>query len=700
MPIRRRRPHLAWLRTLLLLALLAVVVGVVGLFLFGRAGKRQEPPQVAEEAGLATEGTTLIGRDFDYTYTEGERPLFRIRGQSIRADREDTLYLDGVALTLYDPEGRAYHAESRIASFSRARNEGELSGKVRLQGPDGVDFRSEVLQIVDKGRVLIAPKPVQIGFLGKYVARAETLQFHLERELYMLVGKVVVRSVAGIQPPVLLRSGHLEYDRPRRQLKVEGIEQKAALIRGEDQLQAARINAFLTPDEGSLTLVRAIFQVTGRAMADVEGEGRTLVRFNADDLTVLIPPGAPGAPSQPRQVELDSEKRGGVVLRALGGGFSRVLTAKRVVGRMGNGALQTASAFRGVEVRESAGRGGPERVVSGEYAEVSFQPDGQIARVNLNGQVHYSDPEVNATGQRGTMDFASQRGEFFGTPVDVRSKRGRLLAPHAVYTSGNGLLHADGGVRATMEQEREAGGTLSASLPGQEEGPVRVESSEAFWRDKPRSFLFRGNVRAWQGESLLTAADLRGDEEGTGAGKVTASGGVKSLWIPRAQPAEAVQPAASRAEAPRKPIEVTAAQLVYNRPPGGAEDQGLLTYSGDVKVEQEGRTLLCRELVVELGEENRAETMTCTGSVRISDPAGGRDVEGERAVYHVAERRIEVFGDPVTMRDRDGNQVRGRRLIYYLDDARVEVKGQAEAAPPEPAAAPPPGSGGGRGGGT
>ena len=61
------------------------------------------------------------------------------------------------------------------------------------------------------------------------------------------------------------------------------------------------------------------------------------------------------------------------------------------------------------------------------------------------------------------------------------------------------------------------------------EGPVHVESQEAFWRQQPSSFLFRGDVRAWRGENLLLAPELRGDRE---ADQLVATGGVKTLWFP------------------------------------------------------------------------------------------------------------------------------------------------------------------------
>jgi lipopolysaccharide export system protein LptA len=80
----------------------------------------------------------------------------------------------------------------------------------------------------------------------------------------------------------------------------------------------------------------------------------------------------------------------------------------------------------------------------------------------------------------------------------------------------------------------------------------------------------------------------------------------------------------------------------------------------------------------------------------------GRLITGDKAVYDLDTRRMEVTGEKVTMRDREGNVVQGKRVIYLVDDGKVEVKGKddrpaAPAATPIPTpipAATPPGGGG------
>ena len=97
---------------------------------------------------------------------------------------------------------------------------------------------------------------------------------------------------------------------------------------------------------------------------------------------------------------------------------------------------------------------------------------------------------------------------------------------------------------------------------------------------------------------------------------------------------------------------------------------------------------------VDLDDKRQAKSMVCTGDTKINDPQVGRTILGQRAVYHVADKQVEVFGDPVTMKDKDGNQIRGKRAIYAMDTGKGEVKGKDETAPaatpaPTPATAHP-----------
>ncbi len=682
-----RRPNIARLRKLLLLAMILVVVAVGGLFMFGQMGQKDMRRQVEEgEASEAGEGTALIGEDFDYTFTEREKPLFRIRGASIRANQAGTVFLDDVGVTLYDEQGRAYHVESREASFSRESNEGKLQGNVILKGPQGLQLRTSQLHINEKGRVLVSPKPVVMRYADLYVARAQNLRVNLNDEMFILAGDTRVDSLPGAEIPIALSADRTIYERKTRLLRVEG---NAMLRRGQEQVKAQKLSAHLTDDEKGLAFVRAMFNVSGRIAGD--SPQATVVRFAGRDLAVQM---QPGAENQPRKVVLEGGEKNRAMIETVGAGLTRTLTGLQIEGMMANGVMTQAEAFGGVDLKETTRATGDKetRRATGMRAQAGFRPDGQLATIELINKVTFRDAETRATGKRAALDLDSGRGEFFGDPmVEAVSKRGRMTAPRVVYNVEHQILNAVGGVRAVMEQVADS--DLAGTPLGQGEGPVHVESREAFWRQEPSSFLFRGDVRAWRGENLMLTAELKGDKT---ANELTAAGGVKTLWIPTAKDTAKAQgkttakttakTAAGDPKVKRAPVEVVAQEMSYR------EGAGILSYRGGVRVVQEGKTLTCDKLDVDIAEDNKAEKMTCTGDTKLNDPQGGRLITGQKAVYDLTARRMDITGDKVTMRDREGNQVQGRRVIYFVDDGKVEVKSKDES-PAAPAGASGAGSG-------
>jgi lipopolysaccharide transport protein LptA len=104
-----------------------------------------------------------------------------------------------------------------------------------------------------------------------------------------------------------------------------------------------------------------------------------------------------------------------------------------------------------------------------------------------------------------------------------------------------------------------------------------------------------------------------------------------------------------------------------------------------VRVEQQGTTLACQKLDVTMNEEKKPQVMTCTGQAKLNDPKGGRQIEGETAVYRLNQRDVEFTGDKVTMKDREGNVVQGKRVVYLIDTGKVEVKGKGQGQATSPA---------------
>jgi lipopolysaccharide export system protein LptA len=339
-----------------------------------------------------------------------------------------------------------------------------------------------------------------------------------------------------------------------------------------------------------------------------------------------------------------------------------------------------------------------ERRATGDRAVGSFGPEGELSSVELTGDVVLLDGSLEATGrravydrlqeraelegdvvltdagrratgERGVFDLVQDRAELFGRPAVVETERGRMEAPRLRYTRADGLAHGTGGVRARLEEAEES--ALGGTPLGRGDGPVWVEAEEGYFRDRPRTFLFQGRVRAWRGDDLLVADELRGDEP---EDRLVATGDVRTLWVP-----EKDGPEAGEADAP---LEVRAPELVYRK------SRRLLTYSGGVVARQEGRTMACREMELELAEGGGVAELVCTGAARVEDPVQGRTLTGERLLYHPDRRVVEVeaaAGGKVTMKDREGNVIEGPRMIYDLDADRVQVVGRSgETAAPAP----------------
>jgi lipopolysaccharide export system protein LptA len=88
---------------------------------------------------------------------------------------------------------------------------------------------------------------------------------------------------------------------------------------------------------------------------------------------------------------------------------------------------------------------------------------------------------------------------------------------------------------------------------------------------------------------------------------------------------------------------------------------------------------------VDLGEDHQARTMICTGDAKVNDPKVGRKISGQKAVYRVSQRQVDITGEPVAMSDKDGNLVNGKRVLYYVDDGRAVVQGKEGEENPAPA---------------
>lgn len=665
MPVRPRRPPVAGLRRLLLVVVVGGALALVAVYLVGRSRRPAPPPRAAGGSGATPGGEiTLIGQGFEYTQTDKGRKVFRLRGDSLKVRQGNQVLLDGVGLTLYNEAGAPYEVASREATYDQQEQSALLTGEVVLKGPGGIEVATEGLRLGAGGKAVDSTGAVAFRYGQAYAGRADSLRANVPKDLLILGGNARVDSLPGTEPPLALTAQRLLFERDRHQVRAD---YEVELRRGSDVLRAGRLNVLLSADDRRVEFLRARWEVSGvlatGAGAAADGRAASTVTFRGEVLSAIMAQDG----RSPRSVELEGTATAPLQLdsRSAGGPVD-TLTAGYAVASFTGGELVRVEAFDQPQLTETAA-GAPHQVLRRMRAEritASFAAGGRLAAVAADGSVDYRAADLAATGERLRYDAAGGRGEMFGAPVRASSARGELVAPRVAFEEKSRILRADGGVRATLA-EAEAGGLAGSPLAAGE-GPVRVEATEAFWRDQPRSVLFQGDVRAWQGKNLLLAAALHGDETAAGDA-LSATGGVKTVWTP-APPAGA---AGATGEPADGPVEITAEEMDYDR------QVGVLRYRRQVRVDQEGRALACSDLVVALDERGRATTMTCTGEVRLTDRVAGNTATGERAVYDLASRAVEIEGEPVRLTKADGARVEGRRVLYDLarGSARVLAEG-------------------------
>lgn len=687
---RPRRPPVALLRRLLLALLALGVVVIVLSFIL-----RREPPVPAPRptGGPAPEEElTLLGEGFEFTQSEEDRPVFHIRGESIKVRRGNVVLLEEVGITLYDEEGTPYHVQADEARYDRESGDATLDGSLRMMGPDGMVLTADELIIRSEGQsVQTAGGRVEVLYGGVYRGTADRFVGRLRRNIFALAGNAEVTRLDRDPAPVL-RAASITY---QREESLVAADLNVSLRRGEDVLTADKLIVFLTPEAGDVEAVRARGAVDGRlavaasdAAPPVGDEARQPAagQVRGDSLMVFF-----DQSGRAERAELEGVPGVPATLVSEGsGGLDDTLTAAKIETRVradGGQDVTASGAPRLVETRRGGDPEAPLRVMTAARMTAVIAAEGGVERLDafaglaggaLGGDVVYQDAEATVTGDRLAYRAAEGVAEMTGDPVHAVTGRGELYAPQVTWEQASGVLRAEGGSRAVLAEGSAAG--IDGSPLGSGEGPVLVESASAFWRDEPQAVLFRGGVRAWRGKSLLLADELRGERR-DGAEVLTASGGVRTVWT-----GAAGDGARGDEEADGVPVQVTAQSMSYRRPLG--REEGTVVYREQVRAEQGERVLVCRELEIDLDEEGQAERMTCTGRVELEDRATGNTATGERAVYELGARTIDITGQPVVLTRDDGSEIAGRRVLYDVDAGRARVLSGPGAAESDTAEAP------------
>lgn len=614
--------------------------------------RETEPPvprSVADDPDSPVESpdVVLAAEGFEYEVIDEGVTLFLIRSNRMVSDREDRFVLDGVLLSMEEENGDRFTISSDRAVYDLESKNATLEGSVVMSGPDGVELRGELFDLLNGGRVLESRSPpVRYRLSDGYEGRATSVRLNVFRDSVLLRGDVEITSPPGAEPAVRLTAGRVLYQKQESLLRSEG---GVLFRRGEDWLSSQRLSVTLARAEGrelgDIRFVQGRWDVTGRLALESDPDRPGSLEFTAQAMGIAFAEGGDRVDS----VTLEGDGQQAELRLDDGTGLRRSLVAPSIFTSFADGVVSRLETYRPSVLEESLALAGatPLRRLCSDALSARLGRDGTLDDLLLEGSVDYGDGRLVLTGDRLSGDPEAEL-RLDGEPARILFEENDVEALKVVYSRPEGSLAASGAVRASG---LERSGVELAS--GDRGAPVLVTADRATWTDEPSEVFFRGSVRAWQGENFLLADQLRALE---GGDRLTGEGNVRTVWRPSASDEEA-----------RSPIEVNAEEFTYLR------QERQLDYSGKVRAHEAGRTLRCDDLEVLMDEERRIESLLCQGNAVVEDRVNGRTARGEEAHYTPGDRLVLITGTPVVLEQSDGTQIEGRRLRYDLDSGQVKI---------------------------
>lgn len=649
------------LRTAVLVVLVVVVVGGAGLWWLGRS---VGPGSRSEREPSGTPERSLPQGTFEFTASEGDRPLFRVRASGSGPGADGLTDLERVELTLFGEDGRELAVAADRASYDPEKREGTLVGNVVVTSQDGMRLESDELALAQGGKLLTSESPVQfwMGEKTPLQGRADRLRFDFRREIFGIAGDVEVWALNDPRQFRLSAGRILFENAPQRLIRAEiGVR----LSERDGELFARRMAIYFTADGRNVEFVRGRWDVQAKwkLAAGADGVPRAL-RAKALGFSLVLDP----VLGQPRKLELEGSwlERARIGVEDPQGGTSQA-TARYLQGDFAEGRLVEVLALGLVEIAEvPLGAQVPDRLACGGRATASFTADGQIARLELDEDVDLHQAGFQASGEHAESLLSTGESTLTGSPALLLTSRGELRAPQVKLRRGSELLEATGGVDARLPRDGVAwmGGEAGSAAPW-----IQVRAERAQMVQGAESWSFEEGVRAWSGSDVLTADQLRGD---SGGRSLVASGSVETV-------ARMV-----RQDGTSSPLRVQANTLEY------APERDMALYRGDVVAREEGRRISSDELEIGLDDKGQAREVLIRGSVRLTDPTG-RTVAADRGRYDPAAGQIRFEGEPVVVEDGKGGRVAGRVVDYTVESGQVRVSTGLPVAPEVPSASEVPG---------
>lgn len=591
----------------------------------------------------------LVAYTFEDVQTIGGRTVSQIKAVRTVGFTSGWYTLEQVALTMFQEDGGTYQLMAPQAQFHQATKEARADGGVRITSSDGIEIVTD--SIAFDGNRLVNQVPVRFS-ADQWAGRAGGVDFNLGSEQLRLLGGVeATMRPTQTSPPATIRSDSATFDRPGNEAVFRG---GVVIDRAGDVLKTESITARVDQEKNVLTGLEGCCGVefvmsAGSEVAAGSGVGQTVVigqRF----FTEFSPEG------EMRAIFVEGGE--GKAAAKMAGPPARNVTAERFRVAFAGGGVAELEAAGSAVLEEGAPT--PRRISASKVVTYFDAGRSRPTSAMAEGNVEYRDGRNRASSQRATFDFIADRLVLASVPgalPAVESDAHRLTAQEIRVTPRTGVLEAEGFVKARLESGR--GSEARAGIFPESKSPVYVNSEKLTLQQQENSARFSGNVRAWQDQNLILAKEMRIEDQGA---TLAATGGVRAVLYNADRESNV-------------PINASGSTLTARR----GDREAVL--EGDVRIEDVGRVLTAGRSRFLFDASQKLDRVEATDEVTVTENATRRKGTGERLVYALTARTIQLTGSPATVTDPQGT-VKGSEIVFDLARNKVEVlrgEGQTEA---------------------
>ena len=687
------------LRGVLILAIVGVGVAVVmGL------REREEPTRsvvierIDPTAVIQTRGSRVVQAD--------------ALGESLRvvADRQDTYrdgglrLVDNVRVTMADRGDRAgFTLTGNEATLDAGKTAVELTGDVKMESSDGLSASTDYASYTEHDGVVQMPGPTTFRRNGMDAA-GDSAKYDRESDILRLLSNAQVDLTTDTTSTRILS--------------------RAATLAQSDLYMEFSDDVNIETDNERMT--------AGRARATLQNAGTTVESLNLmrDARIVGIAPQAGNLREMTaRAIGLVYDDTGVALETAVltGGSQIEMAGADGSAGSTIHGrSIRLLFAGDGIEVVELVARAGVvfrlstpldevAQTISADSLTVSRQSDGEPEQARFEGDVTFREVSLDDNGLQ--VEMVTHADRLDGTLIDEMTKIGETrflgnvrfetrdlvgVTDEAIYALEEGrveLITSDragrtprvndsrGSVQANLislslnQSEITAEGEVESVLvtdpakmeteglarrPGllEPSEPTYVTAGRLVYGGMTNTAVYSQGARLWQAATEFVADTIVLDEDN---GNITADGDVRTRsMIKQVNDETGLQEESiNTGRANEFMYDDTLHQAIYTT------DASLLGPRGDLTADKISLFLM--------SDSRTLERIEAIGHVELAMP--GRSITGETLVYHDAEGRYEMEGEPVHIIEEIDQQCRettGRTLTFFLTDDAVSVDGESE----------------------